>query len=174
MATFKVKYCHRIFDILGVRNYVMLCLIWLFKYGITCRKIAFDSDHVHMILDLGIYNKPELTKRLKGFVAKQMFMIHKIFLGKWFVESAYDIEVLMIWAFTRYRWQKYSSAGRGHYYLIGIEHHMLSSLRLVVMFNNLTKNEINKNIFILDCVCKSQGIKKNEKKFALRKRIIIN
>ena len=76
MATFKVKYCHKIFDILAVR---LLCLT-LFNeafslYRINCRKIAFDSDHAHMIIDMGMYKKEEIAKMLRGFTAKHLFRL---------------------------------------------------------------------------------------------------
>lgn len=76
MATFKVKYCHKLFDIQAVRE---LCLALFYEafafYGITCRKIAFDSDHAHMIIDMGLYSKIELAKKLKGFTAKHLFRL---------------------------------------------------------------------------------------------------
>jgi len=76
MATFKVKYCHKIFDILAVR---LLCIALFTEafnyYGIRCRKLAFDSDHVHMIIDMGLYSKIEIAKKLRGFVAKQLFRL---------------------------------------------------------------------------------------------------
>lgn len=74
MATFKIKYCHKIFDIRAVRELVDALLNEAFQwYGVRCQKVAFDSDHVHMIVDLGNYSKPELAKRLRGFVAKYLF-----------------------------------------------------------------------------------------------------
>jgi len=74
MATFKIKYCHRLFDNLGVRELTEALFGQAFeKYGIVCRKIAFDSDHVHMILDMGLYGKIDLAKKLKGYVAKAIF-----------------------------------------------------------------------------------------------------
>lgn len=73
MATFKVKYCHKIFDILGVRELTdALFNQAVTLYHIRCRKLAFDSDHVHMILDLGLYSRPELAKKLKGYVGKKL------------------------------------------------------------------------------------------------------
>ena len=58
MATFKVKYCHKIFDIVAVRQ---LCDALLHEalavYKIKCDKLSFDSDHVHMIIDMGLYSK---------------------------------------------------------------------------------------------------------------------
>ena len=65
MATFKVKYCHKIFDILGVRELTDALLHQAFdKYDINYRKLAFDSDHVHIILDMGLYSKIEIAKKL--------------------------------------------------------------------------------------------------------------
>ena len=43
------------------------------EYKIFCRKMTFDSDHMHMIMDMGLYSKPELAKKLKGFVACKLF-----------------------------------------------------------------------------------------------------
>ena len=76
MATFKIKYCHKLFDIQAVRELclALFCEAFTF-YGIACRKIAFDSDHVHMIIDMGLYGKPELAKKLKGFTAKHLFRL---------------------------------------------------------------------------------------------------
>ena len=74
MATFKVKYCHKIFDIMAVRQLTDALLNQAFQfYKVRCRKLAFDSDHVHMIVDLGLYSKIELAKKLKGFVGKKLF-----------------------------------------------------------------------------------------------------
>jgi len=125
MATFKIKYCHKIFDIPIVREVTNN----LFKdafvyYKINCTKIAFDSDHVHMILDMGLYNKHELAKKLKGYVAKHLFWImpwlkndkHK---GGYFWNSglwnpAYDIRSINgMEIYERYLdKQKYSCAGQ--------------------------------------------------------------
>ncbi|MBI2662742.1 transposase, partial [Candidatus Woesearchaeota archaeon] len=34
-----------------------------------------DDNHVHMVLDLGIKSKPELAKKVKGFVGRKFFMV---------------------------------------------------------------------------------------------------
>jgi len=74
MVTFKIRYCHKLFDNLGIRELTEALFIQAFdKYAINCTKMAFDSDHVHMILDLGLYGKHEVAKRLKGYVAKGIF-----------------------------------------------------------------------------------------------------
>ena len=76
MATFKIKYCHRIFDILAVRELTNALLHEAFDlYKIRCQKLAFDADHVHIILDLGIYSKPEIAKKIKGYVGRHLFRL---------------------------------------------------------------------------------------------------
>ncbi len=75
---FKVKYCHEIFDDFAYRNACHgLFLKALQKYGIRCKEdeLGFDSDHVHMVLDLGIKSKPQIAKELKGFVARKFFKL---------------------------------------------------------------------------------------------------
>ncbi len=76
MATFKIKYCHKIFDILAVRLPCEALLYEAFQiYKIRCQKLAFDSDHVHMIIDMGLYSKPQIAKKLRGYVADSMFRL---------------------------------------------------------------------------------------------------
>src|SRR3989338_757648 len=79
MATFKIKYSHKIFDIQAVRELANVLLNEAFDfYKIRCKKLAFDSDHVHMILDMGLYSKPELAKRIKGYVARNIFHMMQV------------------------------------------------------------------------------------------------
>ena len=73
-SMFKVKYCHHIFDIKEVREECDR----LFdeasrKYGIPIQGKGFDSNHVHMKLDIGNYSRPQAAKNLKGYVAKKLF-----------------------------------------------------------------------------------------------------
>jgi len=76
MATFKTKYCHKIFDNQSVRELTdALFHEALQLYNITCTKLSFDSDHVHMILEMGLYSKIEIAKKLKGYVAKNLFRL---------------------------------------------------------------------------------------------------
>ena len=97
MATFKVKYCHNIFDMKPVRNMVDILLNEAFRYyNIRCRKLAFDSDHVHMIVDMGLYSKVELAKKIKGYTAKLLFrsmpwLKQKYFWGSGLWNPAYDV-----------------------------------------------------------------------------------
>ena len=125
MATFKIKYCHKLFDILAVRELCEALLSEAFSfYEITSRKVAFDSDHVHMIIDMGIYSKPEIAKKLRGFVAKGMFQLMPwlkndkrnggYFWNSGFWNPAYDIRGISDMAiYERYLdKQKYSSKGQ--------------------------------------------------------------
>jgi len=120
MATFKIKYCHKIFDILGVRELTDALLHQAFgKYKINCRKLAFDSDHVHMILDMGLYSKPEIAKKLKGYVGRKLLdMIPWLkktkFWGSGLWNPAYDIRSINDMNFyERYLdKQRYASAGQ--------------------------------------------------------------
>jgi|SRR3989338_495710 len=120
MATFKVKYCHKIFDILAVRMLCETLLIEAFNFnGIRWKKIAFDSDHVHIILDIGIFAKHEIAKKVRGYVAKGLFSFipwlkPKYFWGSGLWNPAYDIRGISDLGFyERYLdKQKYSNKGQ--------------------------------------------------------------
>ena len=76
MMTIKVKYCHKIFDIRAVRELCDALLNEAFQlYNIRCQKMAFDSDHIHIILDMGLYSRPELAKRVKGYVGRHLLRL---------------------------------------------------------------------------------------------------
>ena len=122
MATFKIKYCHKLFDNQGIRELVDALLHEAFDfYKINCQKLAFDSDHVHMILDMGIYGKSELAKKLRGYVGSHIFKFMPwlkndkwdggYFWNSGFWNPAYDIRNVSDLAFY-HRYldkQKYSS-----------------------------------------------------------------
>ena len=97
MATFKVKYCHKIFDLAAVRLLTEVLFFEAFSfYKMRCDRLSFDADHVHMIVDMGLYSKPEIAKNLKGFVAKQLFRLvpwlkQQKFWGSGLWNPAYDI-----------------------------------------------------------------------------------
>ena len=89
------------------------------KYKIRCSKLSFDSDHVHMILDLGINSRPELAKKLKGYVGKKLFQFlpwlkKQKFWGSGFWNPATDIRSINdIDFYNRYLdKQKYACAGQ--------------------------------------------------------------
>jgi REP element-mobilizing transposase RayT len=117
MATFKIKYCHKIFDMPAVRELTDALIHEAFQfYKITWRKVAFDSDHVHMTLDLGLYSKIELAKKIKGYVGKHLFRMlpwlkNQKFWGSGLWNPAYDIRSINDMDFyDRYLdRQKYSS-----------------------------------------------------------------
>ena len=119
MATFKVKYCHKIFDMQVVRELANALLNEAFDfYKIRCKKLAFDSDHVHMIIDIGLYSKPELAKNIKGFVTTKMFRMilwlkQRFFWVSGLWSRAYDIRgVTDLSIYLRYLdKQKYASKG---------------------------------------------------------------
>jgi len=117
MATFKVKYCHKVFDNEVVRQTTDSLFQEAFAYyNISCRKLAFDSDHVHMIIEMGLYSKPEVAKKLKGFVGRKLlqqilWLKRTKFWDSGFWNPAYDIRsVNDIAMYMRYLdKQKYSS-----------------------------------------------------------------
>ena len=75
-AMFKVKYCHEIFDNREIREECDRLLEEASqRYEISIDGKGFDSNHVHMKIDIGIYSKPEVAKKLKGYVAKKL--LHK-------------------------------------------------------------------------------------------------
>ncbi len=56
---------------------------------------SFDRDHIHMIIDMGLYSKHELAKKLKGYTASKLFKLEPWIKKKWFWGSglwnpAYD------------------------------------------------------------------------------------
>ena len=120
MATFKVKYCHKIFDIVAVRQLCDALLHEAFAYyHISCRKLAFDSDHVHMIIEMGLYSKPEMAKKLRGFVGRKLlqqlpWLKKTKFWGSGFWNPAYDIRSINdMGVYLRYLdKQKYSSTNQ--------------------------------------------------------------
>jgi len=73
MVTLKLKYCHNIFDKQAIREFTDAVLTEaLDYYEIRWQKKSFDSNHVHINLDLGIKSKPEIAKKLKGFTAPKI------------------------------------------------------------------------------------------------------
>ncbi len=76
--SFKTKYCHNIFDDFGYRNACHgLILQACRKYEIRMKDnvIGFDNNHVHSILGMGLKSKPEIAKKIKGFVARKFFKL---------------------------------------------------------------------------------------------------
>ena len=71
---FKIKYCHKIFDDVIYREGMhTLLLEAAYEYHIPIGEIGFDSDHVHFMGDIGLYDRPTVAKLLKGYTAKKFF-----------------------------------------------------------------------------------------------------
>jgi len=71
---FKVKYCHKIFGIPEIKARTEQ-LLWeaINQLDIQCKELGIDSDHVHFVLDAGLYPLPNIVKKLKGYTAKKLF-----------------------------------------------------------------------------------------------------
>ena len=96
-AMFKVKYCHKVFDHKDVREECdRLFEEASERYEIPIEGKGFDSDHVHMKLDMGMYSRAEVAKKLKGYVAKKLlksfpWLKKKYFWGSGLWNSSYYI-----------------------------------------------------------------------------------
>ncbi len=72
--SFKVKYCHPIFDDKNVREACQKFLLEAFERNkIRYEDIGFDSNHVHGLMDIGNYSRPQTAKLVKGYIAKKLF-----------------------------------------------------------------------------------------------------
>ena len=72
--SFKVKYSHKIFDIKRVREECNRFLLEAFeRYKIRYEDIGFDNNHVHGLMDIGNYSRPQAAKMIKGYVARKFF-----------------------------------------------------------------------------------------------------
>ena len=119
MATFKVKYCHKIFNFSLVRKICgLLFEEAMKKYEIRYEKYGFDEDHIHILLDMGLYDKTEIAKKLKGNVARKLFqklpwLKKKYFWGSGLWNPAYDIRSNDFRILSNYiDKQKYACAGQ--------------------------------------------------------------
>lgn len=73
-ATFKVKYCHRIFVIEELRMFVFDLLNQISAgYNLPIEDVGFGDDHVHFDVDINVRSKPETAKIFKGIIAKMVF-----------------------------------------------------------------------------------------------------
>ena len=65
--SFKAKYCHKVFDIKEFKEACEECFQKIAsEKKIDLQSLGFDSDHIHMICDMGKYSEPELRKIFKG------------------------------------------------------------------------------------------------------------
>ena len=71
--SFKVKYCHPIFDIKEVRESCQKIMLEVADtYNIEIKYIGFDNNHLHFIPDLGNYSEPYLKKLFKGTTGRKL------------------------------------------------------------------------------------------------------
>ena len=119
MATFKVKYCHKIFNFSQVRKICEALLEQAMQeHEIEYEKIGFDDNHVHILLELGIKSKPMIAKLLKGYSGRKLLKIFPWLKRKYFWNSglwspAYDIRAHDKGSLSRYiDKQKYAHAGQ--------------------------------------------------------------
>ncbi len=71
---FKIRYCHPIFDDEIYREGMRTLLLEAsHNYQIPLGVMGFDSDHVHFMADIGLYDRPEVAKLLRGYTAKKFF-----------------------------------------------------------------------------------------------------
>ena len=73
-AMFKVKYCHTIFDDEIYREAIntLLCEA-AYENEIEIGEMGFDNNHVHFMVDIGMYKREEVAKLLRGYSAKKFF-----------------------------------------------------------------------------------------------------
>jgi len=97
-ATFKVKYCHKIFVIEEVRLFVFDLLNQISaSYNLPIEEVGFGDDHVHFDVDINIRSKPQTAKIFKGIIAKMLFrkfpeIKRKYFYGSGFWNPAYFLD----------------------------------------------------------------------------------
>lgn len=72
-AMFKIKYCHKVFDIKELRVYV-LELFYLIStlYDMPVKKIGFGDNHVHIHINIKLRSKPEAAKIFKSVTGKKV------------------------------------------------------------------------------------------------------
>ena len=85
---FKVKYCHKIFDIPEIKDRTeQLLFEAMNRYGIMCREMGTDRDHVHFVLDLGLLSVSHVAKLLKGYTAKHLLREYPFLKKQYFWRS---------------------------------------------------------------------------------------
>ena len=97
-ATFKVKYCHKVFAIEEVRMFVFDLLNQISAgYNFPLEDVGFGDDHVHFDVDIRIRSKPEVAKIFKGIIGKMVLrkfpeIKKKYFYGSGFWSPAYFLD----------------------------------------------------------------------------------
>src|SRR4030065_1406666 len=71
---FKIKYCHTIFDDKIYREGLRTLLLEAaYEYEIPLGEIGFDTDHLHFMADICLYDRPTVAKLLRGYTGKKFF-----------------------------------------------------------------------------------------------------
>jgi len=71
---FKIKYCHTIFDDDVYREAMRTLLLEAaYDHELVISEIGFDDNHLHFLVDMGLYDRPEIAKILKGYTGKKFF-----------------------------------------------------------------------------------------------------
>lgn len=71
---FKIKYCHRIFDDELYREGLRTLLLEaIYDLQTPIGEIGFDDNHLHFLLDICNYSRPQIAKKIKGYTAKKFF-----------------------------------------------------------------------------------------------------
>lgn len=100
-AMFKVKYCHRIFESEEIREAAKSLFLEAFdKYQIQYKEMGFDTNHVHMAIDIALRSRPEVAKLLRGYVGRKLLMQfpelkRKYFWGSGFWNPSYYMESIL-------------------------------------------------------------------------------
>lgn len=76
-ATFKVKYCHKVFAIEKVRLLVFDLLNQISaNYNLPIEDVGFGDDHLHFDVDINVRSKPEVAKIFKGIIGKRVLVFY--------------------------------------------------------------------------------------------------
>jgi len=118
---FKAKYCHNIFDDEIYREGMRTLLLEAaYEAEIPLGEMGFNSNHLHFMADICLYDRPEVAKLLKGPTAKRFFEYFpeakkKYFWDSGFWNPSYYIGAPkdMNYTINYIRRQKYGSLGMG-------------------------------------------------------------
>lgn len=97
---FKVKYCHKIFDVPDIKMRMeKLLREAMNRYDIRFKELGIDRDHIHAVLDTGVRSLPQVTRLLKGYTAKRLlreypFLKRQCFWGSGLWNPSYYFESL--------------------------------------------------------------------------------
>ncbi len=85
---FKAKYCHKIFDDEQVKNRCEKIFHEVsIKYDFEIAELGFDRNHVHALVEIGVYSRPQIAKFLKGTSAKKLLREFPYLKQKYFWDS---------------------------------------------------------------------------------------